>query len=328
MKATANKQSFFVFVLFTLGFALLYYSFVYSSQNLKNPLSTPTDTTFEITAETESVSKPAENSDSKVAYIEILNGSNHNILKLDLGSNDRKVVYTDNNDKLKLIAALGMDADNKIIALLGTDLGSFNGELVTISTDGKGTITNLIKNFGSSIKPSIFQDYILTGDYQNNEPAGYNIYVQKLDGSNKRQIGGGISSLIDPILVSSDSFSYLTLDNKSKYNLITINNSKISSTITLEGKILQHVLGTGYNLITSTNEDKNNLTYTISKLVKDVPSKLFDSEKSISNLVIKSSNIYYTENNNTKSNGQIIKLENDSKTTIIGEGQYLIGFEQ
>lgn len=232
MKVTSNNKrsyQFWGFILICL--LILGGGYVYSSRqvltNNSKTSSGPTAAVPQISAANKS--DLAASSQLSNIYATVLTKSGHQIVNINLKDNTTKTIFSDSDEKFKIQWVAGTDGQGNIVAAVTADDPSVN-QLLLISSKGDGKYTVTQNNFSSTLPIGLSPDSksILTASYQNNEPVGFSLYAENLNGDNRRQIVKGESSIISPIFFSTDEIAYAaTVDNESSIYLVK-DNQKIT----------------------------------------------------------------------------------------------------
>lgn len=149
--------------------------------------------------------EPAKNQNraelnGKIIYLE-RSENRSDVYNLDLQTEERKNIFTDADEKLKIKEIANLTSSNKMLVLMSEQDQVFGGVLYLISADGKAEKKELEKDFASPVIPSVSPDegYLAGVIFSNAEPNfGFTLYAQNLSTGTKQEIAkdsGGISNM-------------------------------------------------------------------------------------------------------------------------------------
>lgn len=134
----------------------------------------------------------------EIIYLE-KSSDRSDIYNLNVANNEKKIVFTDADESLKIKQGSNLTRDTKeaIVLLAGGDQ-MFGGSLDFISLDGKGTKKEIEKDFASPIIPSISPDgQSIAGVIFSNAESnfGFTLYAENLSAKTKREIAKDASGI-------------------------------------------------------------------------------------------------------------------------------------
>lgn len=144
-------------------------------------------------------------------------------------NNEKKKIFTDKDEQIKLKGASSVTSDGKnILAVMGDPGTDFIGSLYSISTDGKGTLKKILDSFASPSTPVISPDgqkiaAILFSNLDQNY--GFTLYTMNLDGSSKQELTKSEDGISSPTWGKDGKFiSYIKIEG-SKSTISKIGNN-------------------------------------------------------------------------------------------------------
>lgn len=130
-------------------------------------------------------------------YVVTEKNSSKQIVSINLNDSTQKTIYTDSDEKSKLIGWIGVE-QNKVIAMEAENKQSESGRLITISIDKKATKVTLQEEININNKPTYDKSsgQLLLIDFSPAErDFGFIISAQKLDGTSRRTILKNINGI-------------------------------------------------------------------------------------------------------------------------------------
>src|SRR3989338_3110669 len=120
-------------------------------------------------------------------YIIVNKNNSKQVEKINLDGGSRTVIYTDSDEKMKLINGIGI-RNNTVIVLESKGKESEIGNITTISTDRKASKTIIQEDINFNLNPIYDKDsdQLVITDFSGVErDFGFMVSVEKIDGSNQ-----------------------------------------------------------------------------------------------------------------------------------------------
>lgn len=248
------------------------------------------------------------------------------IYTFDLQNSEEKLIYTDSDEKNKIIYILGI-INNKLAVLEAENINEEIGQLVLISIDGSAKKEYYQKNVNKSSPPllSTSENKIITTGYnQSEKDFGFILKISNLDGTNSRTIKTINQSPLNTIVSNDGKNIYYSLIGQKDTKLIKIDiEGNEIKTAQIDGIII-NLLKTDKYLILSLAPFGNS-TVNQSKVVllgdelTPVENKIEDEQgaeidlKIISDNLITYQNVNFESgiiNENNQGNAKLLDLEN------------------
>jgi Tol biopolymer transport system component len=256
MNPTKNNWSLRIGV-FILALTLVWIFTQIQAQN-KPPVNQETDLTQ---LSIEEVSKPEEEPTGETEtsqlffYAEIKDNVTY-LYSYDTATSEKKLYYYDGDETDKVIRALGLDKEGNILILEGATDQSGAAKLVSVGTDGKADKKILAHDI-FTVNPPVLapdQNKIAITSFSNAEANfGFSLFIQNLDGSNKRKIAQAKTNILSPSF-SSDSTKLAYVINRgkqgSKIEVYSLNESS-AQTVLVTPKIITSIGWLNDNLVAS-----------------------------------------------------------------------------
>lgn len=218
-------------------------SFFNSQDNtILNLQSTPkTSTNTDKTTDTIISTNKNQDTSESIVFAQFKDG-NKEIYKTDFKGQNKKTIYTDTDENLKIKKFGGLAYLSKeILVLIGDDP---IGKLEVIKADGSGQKSIINESFGNPSSLAISPDgkIIAFSNFSNVEADyGYNVYTISRDGQNRRKITGSveeISSLSWNKDGSKLAFIKTYKDKRTEIDVANLDSSKVGSIYNSSQQIL------------------------------------------------------------------------------------------
>lgn len=170
------------------------------------------------------------------------NGSSRSIISETLDSKQSKTLYTDSDEKNKIVTALGVRSNEALIIENSQPL-SDSGSLVGISLDGKATKKVYQEEISASFLPVLNpkNDTVLTVSFSPVEKSfGFSFVIENIDGTNPSVIAQNIQSVISPSFSpSGDAIVYAgSQSDTTTLYIINVASGDIIKKSTIDGIVL------------------------------------------------------------------------------------------
>lgn len=163
----------------------------------------------------------------ETVFVFVQSGQDHEIVALSSQSGGKQIIYNDHSQSEKLKQIGNLTADGKqIVAILSSTALTDSGALVTISTDGKGTVTTLLAQFNTASAPVISPDgtKIAFISFNNSETAyGFDLYLMDSNGQHQTDLVHDTQSISQPVFsADGKEIAYVRQLNPSGSSIMTV----------------------------------------------------------------------------------------------------------
>lgn len=339
------KKNIVVFVIIIISIIGLGY--LLSGTN-SNPISTDKDSSTSTATKTETTENiggsniktkdTALDYIGKIVYLQKSSGVNN--ICVQESKNDKKIVYTDKDEELKIKSVKSITSNGKVLAVLAPNDQLFGGKLYLIPIDGSGKKELLVDEFASPQTPVISSNaksiaYILFSNIE--EDFGFSLNSMNVSGKNKLQIDHD-DSLISYPAWSPDSknIAYIKGNNPNMKVFVSDDNGTERTEVysIASDKKISGLSWSNQNIIILTLvglKDSNN-----SEIISaDVNSKktislLKDRNNSLSDALLideKKENFIYLQSNNSQQDNNNLNIGNRrNDSSFINTANSIIGW--
>ena len=172
-------------------------------------------------------------------YIIVNKNNSKQVEKINLDGGSRTVIYTDSDEKMKLINGIGI-RNNTVIVLESKGKESEIGNITTISTDRKASKTIIQEDINFNLNPIYDKDsdQLVITDFSGVErDFGFMVSVEKIDGSNQRNILKNINGILN-ITTSKNKVFIAQLQEKQTKLIIYDDNGNKVKEATVDGVLI------------------------------------------------------------------------------------------
>lgn len=186
-------------------------------------------------------SNPQNNPGLTTGYLYVITGENSSkqIVSINLNDSSQRVIYTDSDEKMKLISGIGVEQKN-VIVLEAENKQSESGRLTTVSTDKKATKVTLQEEININTKPMYDKvaGQLLLIDFSPAErDFGFIVSTQKLDGTSRRTILKNLNGISGLTSFKDKVFFGQLADKQTKIFVYDGNGNKIKEA-SIEGVLI------------------------------------------------------------------------------------------